>query len=110
MQRISPFLWFDGQAGEAAKFYTSVFKNSKIKSLTPVSAAFTLDGLEFIALNGGPQFKFTPAISFFVACETREELDAAWAKLSEGGMVLMTLATYPFREKFGWVQDKFGVS
>jgi len=66
MQKISPFLWFDGQAEEAANFYTSIFKNSKIQSVSPMSASFALARLEFIALNGGPQFKFTPAISFFV--------------------------------------------
>jgi predicted 3-demethylubiquinone-9 3-methyltransferase (glyoxalase superfamily) len=75
-----------------------------------MSATFLLDGLEFIALNGGPQFKFSPATSFFVECETRGEVDEAWKKLSKGGTVLMELAAYPFSEKFGWVQDKFGVS
>lgn len=110
MQKIRPFLWFDGKAEEAAKFYTSIFKNSKIRSISQMSATFQLDGLEFIALNGGPQFKFSPATSFFVECETREEVDEAWKKLSKGGTVLMELAAYPFSEKFGWVQDEFGVS
>ena len=110
MQKIRPFLWFDGKAEEAAKFYTSIFKNSKIRSISQMSATFLLDGLEFIALNGGPQFKFSPATSFFVECERREELDAEWKKLSKGGTVLMELAAYPFSEKFGWVQDEFGVS
>jgi predicted 3-demethylubiquinone-9 3-methyltransferase (glyoxalase superfamily) len=110
MQKIRPFLWFDGKAEEAAKFYTSIFKNSEIRSISQMSATFQLDGLEFIALNGGPQFKFSPATSFFVECERREELDAEWKRLSKGGTVLMELAAYPFSEKFGWVQDEFGVS
>jgi len=110
MQKIRPFLWFDGKAEEAAKFYTSIFKNSKIRSISQMSATFLLDGLEFIALNGGPQFKFSPATSFFVECERREELDAEWKRLSKSGTVLMELAAYPFSEKFGWVQDEFAVS
>src|SRR6266540_1658711 len=110
MQKIRPFLWFDGKAEEAAKFYTSIFKNSEIRSVSQMSATFQLDGLEFIALNGGPQFKFTPAISFFVKCKTQPEIDDLWKKLSSGGTVLMELDKYPFSEKFGWVQDKFGVS
>jgi predicted 3-demethylubiquinone-9 3-methyltransferase (glyoxalase superfamily) len=110
MQKISPFLWFDGNAEEAANFYTSIFKHSKIQSVSPMSATFRLDGLEFIALNGGPQFKFTPAISFFVNCKTHPEIDELWMKLSADGTVFMELDRYPFSEKFGWVQDQFGVS
>src|SRR5262245_57802871 len=110
MQKIKPFLWFDGKAEEAARFYISIFKRSKIRSTSQMSASFALAGLEFIALNGGPQFKFTPAISFFVECKTRSEIDALWKKLSTGGMALMGLDKYPFSERFGWVQDKFGVS
>jgi predicted 3-demethylubiquinone-9 3-methyltransferase (glyoxalase superfamily) len=110
MQKIRPFLWFDGKAEEAAKFYTSIFKTSTVRSVSPMSATFGLDGLEFIALNGGPQFKFTPAISFFVECKAQPEIDELWRKLSADGTVLMELAAYPFSEKFGWVQDKFGVS
>ena len=75
MQKITPFLWFDGQAEEAARFYTSIFKKSKIESISPMSATFRLDGVKFIALNGGPQFKFTEAISFFVSCKTQKEID-----------------------------------
>src|SRR5258706_14077221 len=100
MQKITPFLWFDGQAGEAAKFYTSVFKNSKIESIGPMSATFQIDGLKFIALNGGPQFKFTEAISFFVSCKTQKEIDYFWEKLSAGGK----------KSRCGWLKDKFGVS
>ena len=85
MQKITPFLWFDGRAEEAAKFYTSIFKDSKIISVSPMSATFELQGQKFMALNGGPQFKFTEAISFFVSCDTQEEIDYFWEKLSAGG-------------------------
>src|ERR1700676_5414273 len=97
MQKITPFLWFDDQAEEAMNFYVSVFKNSKVGRVTRygeggpgpkgtvMSATFQLDGQDFFALNGGPQFKFTPAISFFVNCETQQEVDELWEKLSEGG-------------------------
>ena len=100
MQKVTPFLWFDGQAAEAAKFYTSIFKRSKITSTGPMSATFELEGLKFIALNGGPQFKFTEAISFFVSCATQAEIDYFWKKLSVGGQV----------QQCGWLKDKFGVS
>ncbi len=122
MQKITPFLWFNNQAEEAMNFYTSIFKNSKIGSVsrygdagpgpkgTVMMGTFQLEGQEFHALNGGPHFKFTPAISFFVNCETQQEVDALWTKLSEGGTILMALAKYPFSESFGWVNDRFGVS
>lgn len=116
MQKITPFLWFDGQAEEAARFYVSIFKNSRIGSMTRYSEesanasgqpkasvmtiAFQLDGQDFIALNGGPRFKFTEAISFSVACDTQEELDAFWAKLSSGGS----------EGPCGWLKDKYGIS
>ncbi len=100
MQKITPFLCFDEQAGEAAKFYTSIFKNSKIHSITPMSATFELAGQKFIALNGGPQFTFTEAISFFVGCKTQKEIDYYWNKLSAGGE----------KSRCGWHKDKFGVS
>ena len=117
-QKINPFLWFDGKVEEAVNFYTAIFKEGKIKTIQraggkegPVfMATFTLAGQEFYALNGGPQFKFTPAISFFVNCETEEETDTLWKNLIEGGMAMMPLNKYPFSEKFGWVQDKFGLS
>jgi len=99
-QKITPFLWFDSQAQEAAAFYTSVFKHSRIIASNPMSATFELAGVEFMALNGGPQFKFTPAISFFVKCETQAEIDYHWEKLCAGGE--------PGR--CGWLKDKFGVS
>ena len=112
MQKITPFLWFDNQAEEAANFYTSIFKNSKIVSISrygeagprPEGMVMTvtvrLDGQEFTALNGGPEFKFTEAISFFVNCETQEEVDELWEKLSEGGE----------KQRCGWLKDKYGVS
>lgn len=100
MQKISPFLWFDGQAEEAARLYTSIFKNSKIESITEMSATFRLEGQKFMALNGGPQFTFSPAISFFVSCETQEEVDEFWEKLSADGE----------KGQCGWLKDKFGVS
>ncbi len=112
MQKITPFLWFDGKAEEAASFYTSIFKNSKIVSTmrygdagpgpkgSVMSATFELDGQEFIALNGGPQFTFSPATSFFIKCETQEELNHFWEKLSAGGK----------KDRCGWLTDKFGVT
>ena len=126
MQKITPFLWFDNQAEEAANYYSSIFKNSKIRNVTRYAEAgakvsgipkgtvmtvtLQIDGQEFMALNGGPMFTFSPAISFFVNCKTQQEIDELWNKLSEGGTVLMELDKYPFSEKFGWLQDKFGVS
>jgi predicted 3-demethylubiquinone-9 3-methyltransferase (glyoxalase superfamily) len=112
MQKITPFLWFDGNAEEAVNFYTSTLKNSRIVNMsrygegapapkgTVMSATFILEGQEFMALNGGPMFTFSPAISFFVKCETQEEIDTLWEKLSAGGK----------KERCGWLKDKFGVS
>lgn len=107
MQKITPFLWFDGKAEEATQFYVSVFRNSKVKSINrqgadgPVfSTTFELDGQDFFALNGGPMFSFTPAISFFINCDTQEEVDTLWARLTEGGS----------EEPCGWLKDRFGVS
>ena len=107
MQKITPFLWFDGKAEEAMNFYVSIFKNSKVVSVSRsgaegrvTGATFQLDGQEFFALNGGPQFTFSPAISFFVNCETQEEVDELWEKLSEGGK----------KERCGWLKDKYGLS
>jgi predicted 3-demethylubiquinone-9 3-methyltransferase (glyoxalase superfamily) len=112
MQKITPFLWYDGNAEEAANFYISIFKNSKMGKITrygdagpgpkgsAMSVTFQLEGQEFFALNGGPQFKFTPAISFFVDCKTQEEVDDLWDKLSAGGRT----------DRCGWLQDKFGLS
>jgi predicted 3-demethylubiquinone-9 3-methyltransferase (glyoxalase superfamily) len=112
MQKITPFLWFDGNAEEAANHYISIFKNSKMGKISrygdagpgpkgsAISVTFQIEGQEFFALNGGPQFKFTPAISFFVNCETQKEVDELWEKLSAGGRT----------DRCGWLQDKFGVS
>jgi predicted 3-demethylubiquinone-9 3-methyltransferase (glyoxalase superfamily) len=126
MQKITPFLWFDNQAEEAVNFYTSIFNNSKVGTISrydepgakvsgmpegsAMTVSFELEGQNFTALNGGPVFTFSPAISFFVSCETPVEIDRLWEKLSEDGTVLMELDKYPFSEKFGWVNDKFGVS
>lgn len=112
MQKITPFLWFDTQAEEAAKFYTSIFKNSKIKKITRytkvgpgpegsvMTVAFTLNGQEFVALNGGPNFKFTEAISLVVNCETQAEVDGYWKKLTAGGGKAVAC---------GWLKDKYGL-
>lgn len=112
MPKITTFLWFDGQAEEAANFYVSIFKNSKILNIarygeaepapkgTVMVVTFQLEGQEFIALNGGPQFTFTPAISLLVHCETQAEVDDLWAKLTAGGKEVQC----------GWLQDKFGLS
>jgi predicted 3-demethylubiquinone-9 3-methyltransferase (glyoxalase superfamily) len=122
MQKITPFLWFDNNAEEAANFYVSLFGNSRVMTVnrfeeagpapnsTVMTVGFQLEGQEFTALNGGPHFKITPAVSLFVTCETPQEIDDLWRKLSEGGTVLMELNKYPFSVKFGWVADKFGLS
>ena len=116
MQKISPCLWFDSEAEQAAKFYTSIFKNSKITNISHydkasaaasgqpegsvLTVAFELDGEEFLALNGGPVFKFSEAVSFMVKCETQTEIDRLWEKLTEGGE----------ESQCGWLKDKYGVS
>jgi predicted 3-demethylubiquinone-9 3-methyltransferase (glyoxalase superfamily) len=112
MQKITPFLWFDGRAEEAMNFYVSIFKKSKVMRVnrigegghlpkgTVMSATFQLEGQDFFALNGGPMFQFSPAISFFVSCKTQLEVDELWNKLSAGGT----------KEQCGWLKDKFGVS
>jgi len=112
MQKIAPCLWFDGKAEEAMNFYTSIFKNSKVGNVTRYGeagpgengsvmvATFEIEGQEFVALNGGPMYKFCPAISFVVHCKTQEEVDDFWARLLEGGAP----------QQCGWLTDKFGVS
>lgn len=112
MQKITPFLWFDGRAEEAMKFYTSVFKNSKIISTSywkegspfpkdqVMTGVMELDGMQFYVFDAGPQFKFTEATSFFIDCKTQDEIDYFWEKLSEGGE----------KSQCGWLKDKFGLS
>jgi len=112
MGKLTPFLWFDGKAEEAANFYVSVFKNAKIHSVsrygedspgtagTVMTVSFELDGQEFVALNGGPEYTFTPAVSFSIDCETQAEVDHFWERLCEGGKPIQC----------GWLQDKFGLS
>lgn len=124
--QITPMLWFDNQAEEAAEFYVSTFPNSATariatygkagfefhgqKEGTVMTEEFTLDGQKFTALNGGPHFKINPSISFFATFESESQVDEIWKNLSESGFVLMPLDKYPWCEKYGWVQDKFGVA
>jgi len=119
MQRITAHLWFDKEAKEAAGLYTSIFKNSKIKNTailnnTPSGAVdlltIELMGQEFRLINAGPLFKFTPAVSFLVACETKDEVDPLWSELSKGGSALMELGEYPFSQRYGWTKDRYGLS
>jgi predicted 3-demethylubiquinone-9 3-methyltransferase (glyoxalase superfamily) len=126
MQKIIPHLWFDTQAEEAVAFYTSVFKGGKkgavthytdegfeihhMKAGTVLTAEFEIEGLRMIALNGGPIFTFTPAISFTLVCPTKADVDEVWNKLSAGGEALMPLDAYPFSERYGWIKDKFGLT
>jgi len=112
MQKITPFLWFDNQAEEAMHFYASIFKNTKVGDVrrygeagpgpegSVMTASFELEGQQFMVLNGGPEFAFTPAISFFVNCETQAEVDELWEKLSDGGE----------QDSCGWLKDKYGLS
>ena len=119
MQKITPFLWFEKEARAAARFYTSLFMDSKIMDTTTLQntpsgtvdiVTLSLLGQEFTLIAAGPLFKFTPAVSFLVACNTKEEVDALWKKLSQGGAALMELGEYPFSEKYGWLRDKHGLS
>ncbi len=107
---IYPCLWFDGQAKDAADFYCSIFKNSKISIDTPLVVNFELNGKKIMGLNGGPKFKINQSISFFVTCQTKEETNDIWGRLFEGGKALMAIDTYPWSERYGWLQDKFGLS
>ena len=112
MQKITPFLWYNDQAEEAAKLYTSLFKNSSIGKISRyppgvpgqegkvMTVEFTLDGQDFIAMNGGPHYSFTPAVSMFIKCDTQEEVDKLWDALTAGGSI----------DKCGWLRDKFGLS
>ncbi len=123
---IIPNLWFDREAEPAANFYASVLPNSGVQNVvrasgvgsettglakgTVMTVDFTLAGQHFIGINGGPLFKFNPSISFFVNCASREEVDSVWSKLFEGGSALMELDSYPFSERYGWLQDRYGLS
>ncbi len=127
MQKITPFLWFDDNAEEAVNFYTSIFQNSKTENMvrydengakasgkqkgSVMTVPFELAGQKFTALNGGPVFKFTQALSFFVQCETENDINKLWEKLSEDSpKIYWPLKEYPFSKKYGWVTDKFGLS
>jgi predicted 3-demethylubiquinone-9 3-methyltransferase (glyoxalase superfamily) len=105
---IYPCLWFDGNAKEAAEFYCSLFKGSKITTENPMVAMFELNGTKMMGLNGGPMFKMNPSISMFVLCETIDETNKLWDKLLEGGKVMMPISEYPWSKRYGWIQDKFG--
>jgi predicted 3-demethylubiquinone-9 3-methyltransferase (glyoxalase superfamily) len=118
-QKIIPHLWFKREAKEAAEFYVSIFPDSKITNITTLnntpsgstdSVSFALMGQPFMAISAGPLFKFNPSISFLIACETEAMVDSLWEKLAEGGTALMELGEYPFSERYGWIQDRYGLS
>jgi len=125
MQPITPFLWFNDNAEEAVNYYVNIFKKAKITTTTRYDAAsaqasgrpkgsvmtvaFQLEGQPFVAINGGPQFTFTPAVSFFVTCTTKQEVDALWKQLSADAETRMALDKYPWSERYGWLKDKYGV-
>ena len=119
MDRITPHLWFDTEAVEAAEFYSSTFAESKVTDITTLHdtpsgdadvVSFEVLGQPFMAISAGPLFKFTPAVSFLVQCTSAEEVDELWASLSDGGNVLMPLDKYPFSERYGWTEDRYGLS
>src|SRR5690348_8926861 len=119
MKKITIHLWYNNEAKEAAEFYTSLIPGSTIKNLTTIHntpsgdadlVSFALAGQPFMAISAGPLFKFNPSVSFHAKCRTTEEVDALWEKLSPGGKVLMPLDRYPFSERFGWLEDRYGLS
>ena len=119
MQKITPHLWFNKEAKEAAEFYASLVPNSTIKNITTLHntpsgdcevVSFELCGQPFMAISAGPLFQFNPSVSFQVKCEKKGEVDAIWERLSQGGKILMPLGAYPFSERYGWVEDKYGLS
>lgn len=119
MQKITPHLWFDKEAKEAAKLYTTLFPDSKITNVTTLHntpsgdadiVSFELSGQPFMAISAGPYFKFNPSVSFHVKCKVKDEVDKLWKKLSQGGKVLMEIGEYPWSERYGWLQDKYGLS
>jgi predicted 3-demethylubiquinone-9 3-methyltransferase (glyoxalase superfamily) len=107
---INPCLWFNGEAKEAAEFYSSVFDKTKIITDTPLIVEFKLAGIRFTCINGGPHFKPNPSISFYVICDTEQEIDGIWNKLIEQGTILMPLEKFEWSQKYGWVQDRYGFS
>jgi predicted 3-demethylubiquinone-9 3-methyltransferase (glyoxalase superfamily) len=119
MQKITPHLWFDRQAREATEFYVSLLPGSRINNVTKLTGtpsgdcdlvSFALAGQPFMAISAGPYFKFNPSVSFHIKCGTKEEVDAIWERLSPGGKVLMPLDTYPFSARYGWLEDRYGLS
>ena len=119
MQKIIPHLWFDKEAKDATTFYASLFENSKVKNVTTITGTpsgdcdvvtFDLAGQEFMAISAGPYFKINPSISFFVVFNNEKDIEAVWDQLVVGGKVLMSYDTYPWAHKYGWLQDKYGLS
>lgn len=119
MTKITPHLWYDKEAVEAAEFYVSVLPDSKVINVNTIYAtpsgdtdivSFELGGQPFMAIGAGPLFKFTPAVSFAISCKTKEEVDDVWGKFSDGGNALMPLDSYPFSDRYGWTEDRYGLS
>lgn len=119
MKGITPHLWFDKEAVEAAELYSATFPDSKVTNVTTLHdtpsgdadiVSFEVCGQPFMAISAGPLFQFTPSVSFLVRCDTRDEVDALWSKLSEGGKALMPLDSYPHSDRYGWTEDRFGLS
>jgi predicted 3-demethylubiquinone-9 3-methyltransferase (glyoxalase superfamily) len=119
MDKITPHLWFDSEAVEAAEIYTSTFPGSRVTGVTALHdtpsgdtdvVSFELSGQPFMAISAGPRFRFTPAVSFLVRCGSKDEVDELWAKLAQGGATLMPLDSYPFSERYGWAEDRYGLS
>jgi len=110
MKQIYPCLWFDGHAKQAAELYCSVFRNTIITSDNQMAVTIELSGQKLLLLNGGPEFKINPSISFFIVCEDEKEVDISWKKLIAGGTVMMPIDNYPWSKRYGWIQDRFGVN
>lgn len=107
---IYPCIWFNGNAKEAAELYCSAFEDAELKVCTPMVVTFYIKGKQFMGLNGGPNFRPNPSVSIFQICETQAEIEKAWSILTAEGKVMMQLDAYPWSEKYGWVEDKYGVS
>lgn len=108
--KVYPCLWFDGKAGEAAAFYCSIFKGARVTVNTPLVVNFEIFGKKIMGLNGGPMFKINPSISLFVLCENMNETNRVWDQLLEGGKVMMSIDKYPWSERYGWLQDRYGMT